>query len=373
MRGQKLRTGLFFLAAALLSAAALRSLSLASGEDRGYSFLLKTPVTAKEAVSLSERNQKALEEAKKEEALEERPVEFVLWGQEREQTLEDADYGRRADADVVYYSGPASLLFPGNNLTEETKNGCLLDEKTAAKLFGTGNAVGRELSFGGNTYKVCGILQNFPPTLAILVTRQWITESTVQTEEAGGTGIALDHVYVPKAAGQTAAEVGKILQNSYLLSGDLMDMELLFGLFGGLLLITPLGLYLSYGMWSVRELRQTLSSGKERSSKLLAVLEAVLLAVSLWAVCRFFQETVQIPADYLPTKWSEFSFFSGLFEEKAQAVKILLGGEKGPMEWGILEKLGEAAGFGTASLTVFLLGRNTRGKGKGHSGIQETE
>lgn len=373
MMRQWTRAAVCFLVAVLLTFAGLERWYGAAKENRGYSFLLEDALSPAEALELTEQNQKALEKAREEETSEE-GIEFVLWGQQEGQILSEPDYGKRTKADILYCSGDAGLLFAGQNLADGNGGGCFLDEETALKLFGTANAEGREVKLQEKTFRVKGILNGISSTMAISVTRQWITENTVQTKETSQDESSIDHIYVPKSCGKTAAEAGRLLQNSYGLNGRLMDMELLFGISGALLLFTPVGLYLTYAAWAFREIRRGTSLRKGRVSKGsrrketeslgLAITQALLLAAVTWMACRFFLGILRIPADYLPTKWSDFSFWSSLLKEKAENIRILLGGEKGAMEWKVLEQMGEAAILGALSFLLLLAGKITFLKGK---------
>lgn len=373
MMRQGIKAAICFLAAVLLTFAGLDRWYGAAKENRGYSFLLEDPLSLDEALELAEQNQKALEKAKEEEASEE-GIEFVLWGQQEGQILSEPDYGKRTEADILYCSGDANLLFAGQNLADGNGGGCFLDEETALKLFGTANAEGREVKLQEKTFRVKGILTGISSTMAISVTRQWITENTVQTNENSQDERSIDHIYVPKSCGKTAAEAGTLLRNSYGLNGQMMDMELLIGISGALLLFVPMGLYFTYAAWAFREIRRGTPIRTNRSSKGsrrkeaeslgLAAAQALLLAAVTWMACHFFLGILQIPADYLPTKWSDFSFWSSLFREKAENIRILLGGEKGAMEWKVLEQLGEAAILGALAFLLFLAGRIAFLKGK---------
>ena len=125
MMRQGIKAAICFLAAVLLTFAGLDRWYGAAKENRGYSFLLEDPLSLDEALELAEQNQKALEKAKEEEASEE-GIEFVLWGQQEGQILSEPDYGKRTEADILYCSGDANLLFAGQNLADGNGGGCFL-------------------------------------------------------------------------------------------------------------------------------------------------------------------------------------------------------------------------------------------------------
>ena len=369
MMRQGIKAAICFLAAVLLTFAGLDRWYGAAKENRGYSFLLEDPLSLDEALELAEQNQKALEKAKEEEASEE-GIEFVLWGQQEGQILSEPDYGKRTEADILYCSGDANLLFAGQNLADGNGGGCFLDEETALKLFGTANAEGREVKLQEKTFRVKGILTGISSTMAISVTRQWITENTVQTNENSQDERSIDHIYVPKSCGKTAAEAGTLLRNSYGLNGQMMDMELLIGISGALLLFVPMGLYLTYAAWAFREIRRGTPIRTNRSSKGsrrkeaeslgLAAAQALLLAAVTWMACRFFLGILQIPADYLPTKWSDFEFWRRLADEKAERFLEWIRCEKGVPELLYLGKTVRAALCFTLSYLFYFLLRAVR-------------
>ena len=71
---------------------------------------------------------------------------------------------------------------------------------------------------------------------------------------------------------------------------------------------------------------------------------------------RFLKGQIRISEDYIPSRWSDFSFWSSLWQEKADAVKFLVGMEKTELDnrwaYGFLK----AAGCGLLAEILLLAG-----------------
>lgn len=82
---------------------------------------------------------------------------------------------------------------------------------------------------------------------------------------------------------------------------------------------------------------------------------AMLGACMLLAVISFLflKSQVRIPEDYIPSRWSDFAFWSGLWREKLEALKFLVGMEKAGLDYGWAYGFLKAAGCGF--LAEFLL------------------
>lgn len=113
---------------------------------------LQTSVEAKEAERILE------EEREETEAYCHR---LVFFAEQKEEIVENTQWYRQMEADVVKLCGDSTLLFPyGYPLEPEDTKGCLIGEETAVALFGGRQVIGERIGYGGEQYEIRGILPN---------------------------------------------------------------------------------------------------------------------------------------------------------------------------------------------------------------------
>ena len=111
---------------------------------------LQTSVEAREAERILE------EERKETEAYCHR---LVFFAEQKEEIVENTQWYRQTEADVVKLCGDSTLLFPyGYPLEPEDTKGCLIGEETAVALFGGRQVIGERIGYGGEQYEIRGIL-----------------------------------------------------------------------------------------------------------------------------------------------------------------------------------------------------------------------
>lgn len=86
--------------------------------------------------------------------------QVIFFTELKDQSLENAAWFRQVDTDVVEICGDSTLLFRfGYPLEPEDKNGCLIGEETAFKLYGGTQIIGEQVIYEGQVYEIRGVLQ----------------------------------------------------------------------------------------------------------------------------------------------------------------------------------------------------------------------
>ena len=87
-------------------------------------------------------------------------LSFVGWREESLQSVTNPDLNRTAnDLDLLLINGSSNLLVKGSMLFKDDKEGCLIDEETSFKLFGSSNCLGRTIVYNEKSLIVRGILK----------------------------------------------------------------------------------------------------------------------------------------------------------------------------------------------------------------------
>lgn len=250
---------------------------------------------------------------------EEEPLSMVFWRQEEDSSIHARDLGRSAEADVLTAAGQTGILFQENSvLTEEDANGCLLSLDVAQKLFGSVNILGDEVTINGEKYEIRGVLKS-KEGLAVVRERAGIGVNTILGQENQGKGF--DRVKVKNQGEKGAKEMKNLLETRCGVEGTVLDLPLLGGICGMSVWIVPLIMCLQFLVWLLKNARNAKKPGEKCLWWGIAAMFTVLLLY-------LAAGQLSIPKDIIPSRWSDFAFFSNLADEKARAFSFLMNSQK---------------------------------------------
>lgn len=289
-------------------------------------FYLEQPLSVQEAKEVDEKSQEEKQMDSEQEDGTETMPEFCIWGQKDKVEITNANLYRSAQADAVLMCGNPELLFedcrlPGRKDTQ----GCLLDEKTAWELFGSSEVIGKEISYEGTPYIIRQVLSSKERIFAFQVSSPKghgdLEGSQPGNETIGGeqngTDNVLNRITMQKPEQKSLQDLQSLWGNKYGISATILDLQLLQGIGGFFVLLIPLTSCV-YFLWYLFCLYR-------QQSQLVWKAAVAALALVL-AVCFFILLKVQIniPDDYIPTRWSQFSFWQYLWLQKQEAVELLI-------------------------------------------------
>lgn len=221
---------------------------------------------------------------------------FVLWTSHYEQILYGDFYPNPVNGEVFEYYGDISRLqlcrfrygyWPGD------EKGCVIDEGTAHALWGSSDVLGQTIQWNERTWYVCGVVEGMDG-LAFFPAEEmeermfqglWLNLS----EEQGGT---------------YAAE--QILQKYQLPVGDMTDLGLYVWLSQ---ILAALPAFLLWA-WTLMCIARRL--WKLRYTWLLFLMSVPLMFAGTAAISWTVGFPWNVPARFLPTRWSDGSFWSSL-------------------------------------------------------------
>lgn len=112
-----------------------------------YKWRLESPVVYQDAMV------EAMEEMQSEKE------NVLFWKKKRNRKVLDREGGRQVQVDACGIAGDSSILFPNANFLPAFETGhCLISRDVAWELFGSPDAVGKELELDGREYRISGIL-----------------------------------------------------------------------------------------------------------------------------------------------------------------------------------------------------------------------
>lgn len=272
-------------AALLLYLAAVRSNAHVQARA-GYAaaFLNDRAVTAKEAEQICEA-----------EAEQEYPAAICFFKEQPDTSLFCRETGEASVVNQIRIIGNAELLMYGSNALSFRKNGCYLDTATARVLFGTDKVAGQTVRSGDQSWQVLGVFGSLQKEMLCVAEEKMLLDRILLLSSDYGRG---------------RDELEQLLLRNGL-GGDVVDFTVVTALVQDLLLIVPLLLLARAAKWLIKDLPGT-------GLRLAATV--VFGLAGLW----YLTGNLHIPPDLIPTRWSDFSFWSTTWMQQRQNFLLIL-------------------------------------------------
>lgn len=270
-------------AALLLYLAAVRSNAHVQARA-GYAaaFLNDRAVTAKEAEQICEAEQ-------------EYPAAICFFKEQPDTSLFCRETGEASVVNQIRIIGNAELLMYGSNALSFRKNGCYLDTATVRVLFGTDKVAGQTVRSGDQSWQVLGVFDSLQKEMLCVAEEKMLLDRILLLSSDYGRG---------------RDELEQLLLRNGL-GGDVVDFTVVTALVQDLLLIVPLLLLARAAKWLIKDLPGT-------GLRLAATV--VFGLAGLW----YLTGNLHIPPDLIPTRWSDFSFWSTTWMQQRQNFLLIL-------------------------------------------------
>lgn len=300
-----------------------RTLAELEQAEKNVSVVCGTDIPAGDAWTLLEKSREDAEDGE---------LCPVFWMERENVQIRSELLGKQADVRLVCAAGNTELLFHGGSaLAAGDTEGCLIDRDTARELFGYGESAGQRLCLDGETYEIRGVVEDAEGVLVI--------------QAAEDADIGFDTVTV--AAGEKRQEeIKELLEGRYNIQGTLEEWNLLYGMAKFVLLLLPMAAAAAVLAGIRRNIREAAGRGEKIFWKL------CFWAGVLGSLCAAAMQ-INIPSDMVPSTWSDFSFWSNLWEEKRSAVSFLLEMKKRAPEICYMHAFYKSAGLGFCSLLLY--------------------
>ena len=275
------------------------------------------------------------------------PAQFILWGQQKEVSLDNTEYGRSSTAPVLFLAGDSNKILDDRNgqlkenqgiLKEEDTEGCLLGYATAYELFGTENAVGNSFFYGKRKLTVRGVFSHIQKSIVLQAT----------AEETN----CFDHVslYIPKRESKHQYIDNFLLRNG--LDGEVVGENFIIVLEKIFIFLLPCLFFIFFF-----RIYRLFIKKYNRFPVLKGILLLILAGVTLFFLW-IIGSKIQIPADMIPTKWSDFAFWQRYFENQKKSLYIFFTTEKTPFQIEDLKRAGKVVG--DIIIAMFCFRQNVR-------------
>lgn len=230
------------------------------------------------------------------EAETDRTEEICFYREAGLVTANEPSFGRQSRTFLGDVRGNAALFDDRiRGFLEDDQEGCIIDAETAKALFGSREAVGRELMIQERRYQVRSVINWKQPLILIHGVEKKVTYPRLFFE--------------CQSENKTDA-VGQFLMK-YGLSGMQADGNLLAGAAGAVVWILPLVLFLDLFLFAADQKKKAVSRIEKGMWMAGGML---LLGVLIYVLVRY----CRIPMEWIPGKWSDFSFWTRRVEEEKE-------------------------------------------------------
>lgn len=262
-----------------------------------------------------------------EEKLEE-PFRCLFWGSLGKRQMENPTLMRNTEVSCVGIYGDGNLYDERiHTLSKEDLDGCILDEKTAVELFGTVQAVGKEITMGGRAYTVRQVLR------------------TREREALFSAGDEQQFTWVNLSRGEDASWTAAqefLMRNNC--QGEIVDGSFLKGSLGFVLALT-----LVLALWVQLFRRDFVRETHKKIRESVGMLYWGVLFLGIFGLFYIFVRYLADP-QMIPSRWSDFSFWSELFDQQGEKFYRFLQSEK-PF-WAMEQLRSFGKGIGACVMTL---------------------
>ena len=239
----------------------------------------------------------AAEEIFEQETLLEDSIGFCFWGEAATQMVSCKETSGIAEVTQVLLSGNPWLMGAG---VLTWQDGCLIDESTAEKLFGTADCGGQTLWKGDMPYRVFGTISTFQPTML-----------TIAAEKDG----AVLNRSVLSVPAEQGAQIASQFLMRWGLQGEMIDFYPLWVAVHNLLMLLP-GIPLFAALiYGIRRFRALPFPDRIKSG--------ILLMGEVGLLILLYSQILILP-DMIPSRWSDFSFWGNLLEAQKENIQMVL-------------------------------------------------
>ncbi|WP_099468806.1 ABC transporter permease [Konateibacter massiliensis] len=230
------------------------------------------------------------------------PIQVTAWNRGPRITLENKKLGTSAETRIIEIYGsmaeicPVKLLY-GNFCYQDDKDGCVIDDKTAYDLFRNKNVVGNTISYEDKQYVIRGIVKS---------KERMVLLSDYQED---AKYLNLELIFGNMEQGE---ELAKSFISNYALTFDYITI--IEGSFYAKLLHNTI-LFPSIVIWLYLLLYCGRKAYRKRSIPLQFGLYIVLFVLILVLYLGSGQFDFYYPDRFIPTRWSDFEFWSRTAKE----------------------------------------------------------
>lgn len=264
-------------------------------------------------------------------------LSFVGWREESLQSVTNPDLNRTAnDLDILLINGSSNLLVKGSMLFKDDKEGCLIDEETSFKLFGSSNCLGRTIVYNEKSLIVRGILKGTKANMMLQLPED--SNLALKGLTIDGTGLTINKIEEFKS--QFGIQEMAINGGIYYIIAK--TIAIIFPILALILIL----------------IRIIISIIKSRKKPILVVIYLFMIITSIFIVFKITNIKISIPLDMIPNKWSDFDFWSKMWKQYSEKIQYVMYMKKSGIDIYNIENLLKSVLFSIFTIILFVINLN---------------
>ncbi|MEY8391240.1 hypothetical protein D3Z36_04700 [Lachnospiraceae bacterium] len=317
---------------------------------------ISEPLSENQAAVIMEQHVEQLEKeisGNNKQRQEEIP-DFCIWGQKEQVLLTNENLARGIQADVILFCGNPNLVFENcRTPARDDRQGCLIDEEAAWKLFGSIKVAGKTITYEENQYVIRKVIPGMNGLAAFPAASSSASGTDISAKEDEPQTVqpeakVLNRVTIKKPEGQSVNELQTGWISRYGMDIQVLDLELLRGLSGLCVLLVPITVSVFFLRYLYNQYRNQ-KRWKGKAVMLCLIFSLVVLTLVL------FGKWVEIPDSYIPAKWSDFNFWAQLIKQKRESLQLLFTIPKSVPDYGWSKSFAAGAGFGITAEAIAVI------------------
>lgn len=270
---------------------------------------------------------KLIEESKKD-------LPLVGWKEESLQVATNPDLNRTAnELNVLLIKGSSNLLVKGSMLFKDDKEGVLIDSETSFKLFGSNNSLGKTIVYGDRSLVVRGILKG--------------TKANIMLQLPEDSKLALDGLTIDG----TDFSVNKI--NEFKSQFGIKEMAINGGVY--YMLAKAIAMIFPILALILILIKIVVSAFKSRNKPILLGIYIIMSMLSVFIVFKVTKVHISVPLDVIPNKWSDFDFWSKMWEDYIDKIQYVMYMKKSGIDIYNIENLLKSVLFSILTIVLFII------------------
>lgn len=264
-------------------------------------------------------------------------LSFVGWREESLQSVTNPDLNRTAnDLDLLLINGSSNLLVKGSMLFKDDKEGCLIDEETSFKLFGSSNCLGRTIVYNEKSLIVRGILKGTKANMMLQLPED--SNLALKGLTIDGTGLTINKIEEFKS--QFGIQEMAINGGIYYIIAK--TIAIIFPILALILILIKI----------------IISIIKSRKKPILVVIYLFMIITSIFIVFKITNIKISIPLDMIPNKWSDFDFWSKMWKQYSEKIQYIMYMKKSGIDIYNIENLLKSVLFSIFTIILFVINLN---------------
>ena len=260
---------------------------------------------------------------------------FTGWYEKEKQSVLNNNLNRTIESNIMFICGNSYLIAEGPILFEDDIKGCLIDEETAYKLFGSYDVIGNTIIYDNREFIIRGIHRTMEDT--IIMQAEIDSKDKIQ-------GLLID-------ISNDGIEKVKHISERYGIKEYGVNSAVYYNLGKMCTSLLPLIILLII-------ICSALKKGIEIKDRPVLFIFSIIMIV-VW-ITIFFSITkykISIPVDILPSKWSDFDYWKKFFQECMDKIKYVIYMKKYMIDIYVISYLSKIALCTIITITLFFVNK----------------